>query len=57
LRPPILWWKSTTQETRIKTAAQAVYLNVDVYAGIRQAVLDKIGATAKNALADIPNMD
>ena len=53
----ILWWKSTTRETRIKTAAQAVYLNVDVYAGIRQAVLDKIGATAKNALADIPNMD
>nr|WP_180204049.1 hypothetical protein [Pseudomonas sp. SbOxS1]NYU03874.1 hypothetical protein [Pseudomonas sp. SbOxS1] len=53
----ILWWKSTTQETRIKTAAQAVYLNVDSYAGIRQGVLEKIGQSAKNALSEIENME
>ncbi|HEF4761841.1 TPA: hypothetical protein SAN82_004299 [Pseudomonas putida] len=52
----ILWWKSTTQETRIKTAASAVYLNVDTYSAIRQGVLDKISNTAKNALADLPDL-
>lgn len=52
----ILWWKSTTQETKIKTAAQAVYLNVETYSEIRQGVLDKIGSTAKNALAELPDL-
>ncbi|WP_458373525.1 hypothetical protein [Pseudomonas laurylsulfatiphila] len=52
----ILFWKSTSQETRIKTAAQAVYLNLDVYDQIRQLVLEKIGASAKGTLAEIPNM-
>ncbi|NWL23656.1 hypothetical protein [Pseudomonas umsongensis] len=53
----ILWWKSTTQETKIKTAAQAVYLNVETYGAIRQGVLDKISKNARDALAEIPDMD
>ena len=53
----ILFWKSTSQQTKIQTAAQAMYLNLDVYAGIRQLVLQKIGDTARNALADIPDLD
>jgi hypothetical protein len=53
----ILWWKSTTQETKIKTAAQAVYLNLETYGAIRQGVLDKISKNARDALAEIPDMD
>ena len=53
----ILFWKSTSQQTKIQTAAQAMYLNLDIYAGIRQLVLQKIGDTARNALADIPDLD
>jgi len=52
----ILWWKSTTQQTKIKTAAQAVYLNVDVYARLRQSVLDKISSTARDAIAELPDL-
>ena len=50
----ILFWKSTTQETRIKTAAQAVYLNLDVYDQVRDLVLKKIGQAAEDALGLIP---
>jgi hypothetical protein len=50
----ILFWKSTSQETRIQTAAQAVYLNVDVYAQVRNGVLKKLGRAAEEALGEIP---
>jgi hypothetical protein len=50
----ILFWKSTSQETRIQTAAQAVYLNVDVYDQVREAVLKKLGKAAEDALGEIP---
>ncbi len=50
----VLFWKSTSQETRIKTAAQAVYLNLGVYDQVRDGVLRKLGQAAKSALDDIP---
>jgi hypothetical protein len=50
----ILFWKSTSQETRIKTAAQAVYLNLGVYDQVRNGVLKKLGRAAEDALEDIP---
>lgn len=50
----VLFWKSTSQETRIKTAAQAVYLNLGVYDQVRNGVLKKLGQAAKDALDDIP---
>ncbi|CAI8841368.1 DUF1394 domain-containing protein [Pseudomonas sp. IT-P74] len=50
----ILFWKSTSQETRIKTAAQAVYLNLGVYDQVRNGVLKKLGQAAEEALDDIP---
>ena len=50
----ILWWKSTTQSTDIKSAASAVYLNVSVYSRIRASVLDKLGKAAEDFLEGIP---
>jgi len=50
----ILFWKSTSQETRIKTAAQAVYLNLGVYDQVRNGVLKKLGQAAEDALDSIP---
>ncbi|MNF67626.1 hypothetical protein D3C85_860980 [compost metagenome] len=50
----VLFWKSTSQETRIKTAAQAVYLNLGVYDQVRDGVLRKLGQAAKSAIDDIP---
>lgn len=53
----ILWWKSTTQNTQIKTAAQSIYLNVDVYSQVRAAVLNKLGQAADNYLAQLPDFE
>ncbi|MNP42969.1 hypothetical protein D3C76_1367630 [compost metagenome] len=50
----ILFWKSTSQETQIKTAAQAVYLNLEVYSQVRDGVLKKLGKAAEDALGGIP---
>lgn len=50
----ILFWKSTSQETRIKTAAQIVYLNLGVYDQVRNGVLKKLGQAAEEALGGIP---
>lgn len=50
----ILFWKSTSQSTRIRTAAQASYLNVQVYDRIRYSVLDKLGQAADDYLEGIP---
>lgn len=50
----ILWWKSTTQSTAVKSAASAVYLNVDVYDQVRASVLRKLGQAAEDFLDDIP---
>jgi hypothetical protein len=53
----ILWWKSTSQSTRIKTAAQAVYLNVDVYSQVRAGVLQKLGQAANDYLGQLPDFE
>ncbi|RON15199.1 hypothetical protein [Pseudomonas frederiksbergensis] len=50
----ILFWKSTTQSTTIRTAAQASYLNLAVYDRIRHSVLDKLGQAADDYLDSIP---
>lgn len=50
----ILWWKSTTQSTDIKSAASAVYLNVSVYSRVRASVLNKLGKAAEDFLEGIP---
>ncbi|APC16191.1 hypothetical protein BLL42_10800 [Pseudomonas frederiksbergensis] len=50
----ILWWKSTTQSTAIKSAASAVYLNTDLYDGVRASVLRKLGQAAEDYLDSIP---
>lgn len=51
----ILFWKSTSQETAIKTAAQAVYLNTEIYGGLRDEVLKKLGQAGKDWLGDLPD--
>jgi len=50
----ILFWKSTTQSTAIRTAAQASYLNLAVYDRVRYSVLDKLGQAAEDYLEGIP---
>lgn len=50
----ILWWKSTTQSTAIKSAASAVYLNTNFYDGVRASVLRKLGQAAEDYLDSIP---
>lgn len=52
----ILWWKSTTQSTDIKSAASAVYLNVSVYSRVRASVLNKLGKAAEDFLDSIPGV-
>ncbi|VVO16544.1 hypothetical protein [Pseudomonas fluorescens] len=50
----ILWWKSTSQSTTVKSAATAAYLNVKVYDQIRASVLKKLGRAAEDFLEGIP---
>ncbi|MBU6959534.1 hypothetical protein KRR23_17565 [Pseudomonas sp. CVAP len=50
----ILWWKSTSQSTAVKSAASAVYLNVDIYDQVRASVLKKLGQAAEDFLDSIP---
>ncbi|WP_095052914.1 hypothetical protein [Pseudomonas sp. Irchel s3b2] len=50
----ILFWKSTSQSTTIRTAAQTSYLNLAVYDRVRYSVLDKLGQAAEDYLDGIP---
>ena len=50
----ILWWKSTTKSTAVKSEATPVYLNTQVYARVRNKVLEKLGNAAEDFLDDIP---
>jgi hypothetical protein len=50
----ILWWKSTTKSTAIKSQATPVYLNTQVYARVRNKVLEKLGNAADDFLDNIP---
>lgn len=50
----VLFWKSTSQSTTIRTAAQASYLNLAVYDRVRYLVLDKLGQAAEDYLEGIP---
>lgn len=53
----ILFWKSTSQSTAIRTAAQASYLNLAVYERVRHSVLDKLGQAADDYLEGIPGFE
>lgn len=50
----ILWWKSTTKSTAVKSMATPVYLNTQLYDGYRNKVLQKLGNAADNFLDSIP---
>lgn len=50
----ILWWKSTTKSTAVKSMATPVYLNTQVYGRVRGKVLEKLGKAAEDFLDDIP---
>jgi hypothetical protein len=51
----ILWWKSTTKSTAVKSQATPVYLNTQVYEKIRKTVLERLGTAAHDYLQNIPN--
>lgn len=50
----ILWWKSTTKSTAVKSQATPVYLNTQVYGQVRNAVLQKLGNASNDFLDSIP---
>ncbi|WP_223616497.1 hypothetical protein [Pseudomonas sp. BF-B-30] len=50
----ILWWKSTTKSTAVKSQATPVYLNTQIYARVRNKVLEKLGKAADDYLDTIP---
>ncbi|MNP83222.1 hypothetical protein D3C76_1821070 [compost metagenome] len=50
----ILWWKSTTKSTAVKSQATPVYLNTQVYARVRNTVLGKLGTAAEDFIDSIP---
>ncbi|AFY17706.1 hypothetical protein [Pseudomonas sp. UW4] len=50
----ILWWKSTTKSTTVKSQATPVYLNTQVYSKVRNKVLEKLGNAAEAYLDGIP---
>ena len=50
----ILWWKSTTKSTAVKSMATPVYLNTQVYGRVRNKVLEKLGNAADEFLDNIP---
>ncbi|NUU34126.1 hypothetical protein [Pseudomonas sp. C2B4] len=50
----ILWWKSTTRSTTVKSEATPVYLNTKVYGLVRNKVLQLLGNAADDFLDSIP---
>jgi len=50
----ILWWKSTTKSTAVKSMATPVYLNTQLYGRVRNKVLEKLGNAADEFLDGIP---
>jgi hypothetical protein len=53
----ILWWKSTTRSTAVKSQATPVYLNTQIYARVRNKVLEKLGNAADDFLDRIPSFE
>lgn len=49
-----LWWSWSSTSINIQRAANRFVLNEDVYAQVRQAVIDKLGERASQLVADIP---
>jgi hypothetical protein len=49
-----LWWSWSSTSIEIKRAANRFVLNEDVYATVRQAIIDKLGELAQKLVADIP---
>lgn len=49
-----LWWSWNSTSIKIQRAANRFVLNEDVYAQVRQAIIDKLGEKAQQLVADIP---
>ncbi|AHD02164.1 hypothetical protein [Leisingera methylohalidivorans] len=49
-----LWWTWSSTSIKIQRGANRFVLNEDVYAQVRQAVIDKLGDRASQLVADIP---
>jgi len=49
-----LWWSWSSTSIKIQRAANRFVLNEDVYAAVRQAIIDKLGDKAQQFVADIP---
>lgn len=49
-----LWWSWESTSIKIQRAANRFVLNEDVYAQVRQAIIDKLGSKAEQLVADIP---
>lgn len=52
----ILWWRSTSQSTAVKSGAHAAYLNMNIYDKMRGLVEEKVLGKAKTLLGTLPDL-
>ena len=52
----ILWWKSTSQSTDVKSGAHAAYLNLNLYSELRNEIKAKVIGRSKELLGTIPDL-
>ncbi|MNF68895.1 hypothetical protein D3C84_507650 [compost metagenome] len=53
----ILFWKSTSQSTTIKTGAVRTYLDSKVFSGLRDNLYSKYSEAGKKFIEDLPDFD
>lgn len=53
----ILFWKSTTQSTTLKTGAVRSYLDTKVFSGLRETLYGKYSENGKKYIIDLPDLD
>lgn len=53
----ILFWKSTTRSTTVKTGAVRSYLDTKVFSGLREALYSKYFTNGKKYIIDLPDLD
>lgn len=52
----VLWWKSTSQSTVVKSGAHAAYLNLNLYNELRSEIKAKVIGKSKEFLGTIPDL-
>ena len=53
----ILFWKSTTQSTTVKSGAVRSYLDTKVFSGLRDSLYTRFAETGNKFIIDLPDLD